>query len=152
MTICELGTRKQSAPCHQNQNLILILARLSPTVPTTTQLGINLSLPTFFCAQVPVLEVTPPSGGATVALADSTAIAEYLDAALPGPRLIPTDILVAAAVRRVCAAVASNIQPFQNPATLKRVAALSKQIAPDVDAQVCAYVYICVCVCDDVIV
>lgn len=72
--------------------------------------------------QVPVLELD--DGGATIQLTQSVAILEYLDERYPEPRLLPTDRLDRAHVRRAVEIVNSGMQPLQNLSLLKEIARL----------------------------
>jgi len=60
-------------------------------------------------ALVPALELDDGT-----VLTQSLAIIEYLDAAFPGPRLIPDDPVLAAKVRAVALAIGCEIHPLNN--------------------------------------
>lgn len=83
--------------------------------------------------QVPVLEWS--EDGRTVRLTQSVAIAEYLDALVPVPPLLPSDPLNRARVREVVEIVASGVQPLQNNRVLKRVRELGGEGAVSAWAQ-----------------
>jgi maleylpyruvate isomerase len=73
-------------------------------------------------AQVPMVEVD--DAGRTIRLAQSMAIIEYLDDAVPEPRLVPTDPYFAAKARQMAEMVNSGIQPIQNLRVLQAIEAL----------------------------
>jgi maleylpyruvate isomerase len=66
---------------------------------------------------VPLLEVQ--EGGATLRLAQSMAILEWLEERHPTPPLLPRDPAGRARVRALAEDVNSSIQPFQNASTMK---------------------------------
>lgn len=85
-------------------------------------------------AQVPLLEVYPsgaaggtPSSPSPLRITQSVAILEYLAAAFPSPAvtLYPADAAAAAAVRELVEVVNAGVQPLQNLAVLRRVAAVA---------------------------
>ncbi|RYG51407.1 maleylacetoacetate isomerase, partial [archaeon] len=57
-------------------------------------------------------------------LAQSTAIAEYLEETRPSPALMPSTPAARAIVRQLCCIVSNDMQPVANLRTLKAVAAL----------------------------
>jgi len=69
--------------------------------------------------QVPTLEVDGKP------MTQSLAIMEYLEEVYPEPRLLPQDPVLRAKVRQICQLIGSGIQPVQNLAVLKKVAALA---------------------------
>lgn len=71
-------------------------------------------------AQVPTLEWT--EAGVTRRLAQSVAIAEYLDATFPEPRLVPSDAFAAGCVRECVEIVNSGTQPLQNISVTEHLA------------------------------
>jgi maleylpyruvate isomerase len=79
--------------------------------------------------QVPTLEWV--EGESVVRLAQSVAIAEYLEERYPHPRLLPEGALARARVRRAVEIVNSGIQPHQNSRTLAALRQLTgeKEIA-----------------------
>ena len=66
---------------------------------------------------VPLLEVH--EGGATLRLAQSMAILEWLEERHPSPPLLPRDPAGRARVRAIAEDVNSSIQPYQNSSTMK---------------------------------
>jgi len=66
---------------------------------------------------VPLLEVD--EGGATLRLAQSMAILEWLEERHPSPPLLPRDPAGRARVRAIAEDVNSSIQPYQNASTMK---------------------------------
>jgi len=74
-------------------------------------------------AEVPTLVVSSP-GGASVALAQSVAILEYLEERHPEVPLLPTDALGRARVRQLVEGVNSGIHPLQNLKVFKHMTAL----------------------------
>ncbi|EQC31024.1 maleylacetoacetate isomerase [Saprolegnia diclina VS20] len=60
-------------------------------------------------------------------LTQSTAILEYLDETRPARPLLPADPKQRMKVRAFCMAIAADIQPLQNLATLRKVGALVSQ-------------------------
>ena len=70
-------------------------------------------------AQVPTLEWV--EGGETMRLGQSLAIIEYVDAAFPGPSLLPAQPFVRAKVRQLAEIVNAGIQPLQNLEVLRYV-------------------------------
>lgn len=70
-------------------------------------------------AEVPVLELDDGTQ-----LTQSVAICEYLDSLYPEPALLPADPLERMRVKEMVEVVSSGIQPIQNFAVLKQVAAL----------------------------
>ena len=71
--------------------------------------------------QVPVLEVEGEGG--PVGLAQSVAILEYLEETHPEPPLLPEDPIARARARQLTEVVNSGIQPLQNLAVMKALAA-----------------------------
>jgi maleylpyruvate isomerase len=71
--------------------------------------------------QVPVLEVDGPEG--PVHLTQSVAILEYLEETYPEPPLLPRESIARAQTRALVEVVNSGIQPLQNFAVLKKLAA-----------------------------
>jgi maleylpyruvate isomerase len=69
--------------------------------------------------QVPVLEIDV--GGATLRLAQSLAIMEFLDERYPAPPLLPADRYLRARARQLAEIVNAGIQPFQNTSVTKFV-------------------------------
>ncbi len=76
-------------------------------------------------SEVPTLVVTERRArhGASVAIAQSVAILEFLEEAHPAPALLPTDALERARVRQLVESVNSSIQPIQNLKVMKRLSA-----------------------------
>jgi len=64
--------------------------------------------------QVPLL--VTEEGGREVRLAQSVAIAEYIEERFPDPPLLPADRLARARVRQIVEIINSGIQPLQNTA------------------------------------
>lgn len=69
---------------------------------------------------VPVLEL--PINGTVRHLAESMAILEYLEEAIPSPRLLPKDPYLRARARQLALLVVSGIQPLQNTKVQRHVA------------------------------
>jgi maleylpyruvate isomerase len=69
--------------------------------------------------QVPVLEIDV--GGATLRLAQSLAIMEFLDERYPAPPLLPADRYLRARARQLAEIVNAGIQPFQNTSVTRFV-------------------------------
>ncbi|XP_037083385.1 maleylacetoacetate isomerase-like isoform X2 [Pollicipes pollicipes] len=69
--------------------------------------------------QVPSLEVDGK------VMTQSMSIMEFLEETYPKPSLLPDDPFQRAKVREICELIGSGIQPVQNLAVLKRVAALA---------------------------
>jgi maleylpyruvate isomerase len=63
--------------------------------------------------QVPLIEIEEEDGR-VVSIAQSLAIAEYLEERFPEPRLLPAERVARARVRQVAEAVNSGIQPLGN--------------------------------------
>ncbi len=74
--------------------------------------------------QVPALEVE--EGGRTVVLVQSMAILEWLEERAPAPPLLPADPQGRARVRAIAEHVNAGIQPYQNTAPRKLLAAERK--------------------------
>ncbi|OQR87683.1 maleylacetoacetate isomerase [Achlya hypogyna] len=66
-----------------------------------------------------------------IAFTQSAAILEYLDETRPAKPLFPVDAMGRAKVRAFCGMIGADIQPLQNLATLRKVAAL----VPEADAE-----------------
>lgn len=79
-------------------------------------------------AQVPALEVTDTTTGATATVTQSLAIIEFLEDAFPshGCSMYPGDAVQRARAREMAEVVNSGTQPLQNLSTWKKIAADSK--------------------------
>lgn len=78
--------------------------------------------------KIPALIVTD-NNNKSFNLAESTAIAEFIEETYPEPRLLPQDIFEKAKVRTVCSEVACNIQPIQNLPVLNMINELGQDKA-----------------------